>query len=336
MNADLNFGLGVGVILIDLKTHDVVKRLAESAVIGKNRSFLFSELSEEYNCATFGWSPNSKQFAFTGTYEGKSGLFVIDIENLSVTLLYEKQNLDVLKWSPEGTKILFFENVNASEPTPDRRFSLYVINLDGTHLVQLTEKPAYFESIVSKWGNDDNTIFLNSWEMKGINLDTMQPNGETLPTADLASLVISSPDHQFDLIVNGNSGKVFLESGDISQKTDMSKNFNVDKRGSPDFQWSPDSKTLAYYGPKEKAILLMSIETLTVSPLVKVAQDDKSQWNEVTYGKYLWLPDSKQIIFTRADGKGGFNVSLVDLLGNVKTLFTAKYPVQLYIEPTKQ
>jgi Tol biopolymer transport system component len=313
---------GVGVTLIDLKTHKVVKRLAESAEI--TIPTFRGTFSPKEDTSMVGWSPNSKEFAFIGTYDGKSGLFVINIENSSVALLYESPELEYLKWSPGGTKILFFDSMHA----------VYTINLDGTHLT-IIEKPEseswgfwrYIQQ--SKWGNDDNTIFLNAGGMIGINLDTMLPNGETLPVPE--PYAIYSPDHKFYL-QTGNM-KVFLRSEDGSKETVLPNIVGI--YNAPGyFQWSPDSKTLAYFDQREKSIALISVETFTTSPLVKVAVDGKSR--AFYFGKFIWLPDGKQIIFFQADGSGGFDAILVDLSGNVKKLFTiVNSPDVFQVEPVR-
>lgn len=322
-----NYGF-FGIIVIDLNTHKVVKRLVESALIIQaygDKGTLVNDSDYPY----FDWSPNSKQFAFIGTFEGKTGLYNASLENSSAVLLYESQNLLQPKWSPEGNKILFFEVTDTTGYRIDG-LNVYVVNLDGTHLVKLTEKPGSYSTLLTVWGKDENTVFpwTGRLKMEGIDLDTMQPNGETLPSPIIDRDYIPSPDHQFNLSIKNLYEKVFLESNDGSEEIDISKFFNLDRHFLPDFQWSPDSKTLAYYDPIEKAIVLMSVETLTVSQLVKVAVDENGEWSDsYVYGEFLWLPDSKQIAFVQGDGSGGFVASLVDLSGNVKTLFTAKYPI---------
>jgi len=181
---------GFGVILIDLKKHEVIKRLAESAELVNGGAPQFLYIPEK-DTSFYGWSPTSKEFAFIGTYEGKSGLFLIDIGDSSVNLLYESSKLQYFKWSPSGTKILFFENVGNS----NSKFNLYVINSDGTHLTKITEDPELFQSIHSTWGNDDDTIFIDEGVMKAMNLDTVKFTGETRTGPPSEGLV--SPDHKY-------------------------------------------------------------------------------------------------------------------------------------------
>jgi len=131
--------------------------------------------------------------------------------------------------------------------------------------------------------------------------------------------------------VGGQPCAVILVSADGSQNNWINNILDPVQHRPGYFQWSPDSKTLAYFDHKENSIALMSVETLAVSQLTKVEVDEKSQW-PYYYGNLIWLPDGKQIVFIQGDGSGGFVASVVDLSGNVKTLFTAKYPVGLYAE----
>lgn len=322
---------GFGVILVDLKTHKVIKRLIGSTLIGPEFFDDSGSTGYDPDYEFYYWSPDSKQFAFVGTHEGKSGLFVLDIENSSIKLLYENPNLYYPVWSPGSTKIMFFEMVNST----NGRNHVYVVNTDGTDLVQVTNDLAYYSSLLSIWGKDDNTVFLNDHEFKGINLETMEPTGETLPWPDPANHIISSPNHQYNLTIRNVDEAIYLESKDESQKIDITKYFTVDTtRPSDDqFKWSPDNKTLAHYDPKEKSIVLFSIESLTPAVLAKVAQPETGQSNN-NYGQFLWLPDGKHIIFVQANNGDGYQIAMTDLSGKVKVLYTTKAPVGIHAEPT--
>jgi len=328
---DKNAG-GYGVILIDLETHNVVKRFAESTLIGEN--FGSNQQHAMGDLPYYGWSPNSKQFAFTGTYKDESGLYVINLEDLSITLLYKNPTLREVVWSPDGSKILFFENVIISKnpSPPSGMFNSYVINLDGTHLTKLTENPGVFSYEQTDWGNDNNTIFIDG---KGINLDTMQASGETIPILGPYQSAIVSPDHKFQVVIDDWRNKLYLESIDGSKKINIAGKFSVAPMSIPNIQWSPDSKTLSYYDPQKSSIILMPIDTLTISPLIKVQQDNKNSFNHYYYGNYSWLPDGKQIVFIQAGTAGGFAICLSDLAGNITNIVTAKNPVSLHIGSTR-
>ncbi len=323
---------GFGVILIDLKTHKEIKRLVESTLIGPE--FFNDSRSRGYDPVYdfYSWSSDSKQFAFVGTHEGKTGLFVLNIEDSNVTLLFENPNLYYPVWSPGSTKIMFFDMLQQKSWSRNR---VYVVNTDGTNLTNMSKDLAYYGALHSFWGNDDNTIFLNYYGFNGIDLETMKPNGEILPQPDYANYKIPSPNHQYNLIIRNIDEAIYLESKDDSQRIDITQYFTFETTWPSDsqFQWSPDNKTFAYYNPKEKSIELFSVESLTLSTLTKVAQGETGQ-SSTFYGRFLWLPDGKHIIFVQANNSGGYQIAITDLSGKVKVLYTAKYPVGIHIEPT--
>lgn len=328
-----------GVILIELKTHKVVKRLIESSLIGQEFSNDFIIKGSPYYDFYY-WSPDSQKFAFVGTHQDKNGLFVLDIETSQVTLLHESPYLYYPVWSPGSTKIMFFDMLQATHWGNN---SIYVVNVDGTHLTKLTKKLASYSSFLSEWGKDDNTLYLHSYEFNGsvynsqhneIDLETMERIGPHYPSPDPANVVIPSPNHQHELIVRNVDEGIYLKSQDNPEELDVMKYFEL-VRGSlaiDQFKWSPDSKTIAHYDPKEKAIVLFSVESLTLSVLVKVAQGNPD--TPYFIGTFLWLPDGKHIIFVQGSDNHGYEIAISDLSGNVKVLYTAKYPVYIYVEPT--
>ncbi len=328
-----SFG-GLGVKLIDLSTHKVASQFAETTVIGspsfKNGFSFYNYIGSDF--PLYGWSPNSKLFAFTGTYRGESGLFIINIVDSSIKLIYKSSDLDVLKWSPTGNKILFFEHVK-TKILYSLQQNVYVINTTGENLLKITQNPEDLSFERYGWGKDgDDTIYHKD---TGIDLNTLKPNGKTIKYIYSGTNVVISPDQRFQVTTDFKRHQIILESVDGSKKTDISKKFPFSMSHGVNIQWSPDNKTLSYYNPFDMTIVLMPIDTLNVTRLVKVNRDKKNQWADYFYGDYLWLPDGKHIIFIQADGTGGFAICITDLSGNITTLTTAKYPVEMHIEPTK-
>ncbi len=328
-----------GIILIDLETHTVSKRLIGSSLIGPglyydSRSIRVMGYSPHYN-GFINWSPDSKNIAFIGTHEGKTGLFVINIENSSVTLLSESQNLYYPIWSPGSKKIMFFDMLQDSHWS---RNHVYVVNIDGTHLVKLTKELAYYSSLLSAWGNDENTVYLNDkYGFRGINLETMKLNDETLPKPDPANVYTPSPNGQYNLVVRNVYEGAYLESQNGSQSIDVKKYFTLfDSTRPHDIQWSPDSNTLAHYNPNEGSIVLLSVNNLELTTLVKVNQSSSNQWADNNIGKFSWLPDGKRIVFVQGNGANGFDICITDLSGNIsKITTTVKDFVNLYIEQSE-
>jgi hypothetical protein len=53
------------------------------------------------------WSPNAEKIAFSGTIDGNSGVFVLDLNTSNVTRIWSK--LGDFDWSPDGAKILILD-----------------------------------------------------------------------------------------------------------------------------------------------------------------------------------------------------------------------------------
>ena len=308
-----------GVILIDLETHEVAKRLAETVLI--ETRFVGDEAQR--------WSSNSKMFSFYGSYDGETGVYVVDFDHSNTILLYKTPYSTFQKWSPDGSKILLFENLHDPKSNiNDRQYNYYVVNSDGTNLIKLNKSPGYNFYGRVNWGKNNNTIFLDG---EGISLETMQPNGER-EDITLIKHNGDSPDGKFNL---NWTDRVNLENRITSEILDTRKIFpSVHDMGDSD--WSPDSKSLAYFDKKKSSIILLSLDTLTNAHLVDVKQDASYQYGDNFFGNLLWLPDGKQLIFIQAGENGGFEVCVTDLSGNLKTLFTTKFPVRIFIEPERQ
>ena len=126
---------------------------------------------------------------------------------------------------------------------------------------------------------------------------------------------------------------VDLVNRETSEKLDTRKIFPV-ARDMGWHDWSPDSKTIAWFDRTKSAIFLLSIDTLTNSHLVDVKRNSKNQYDYFN-GRLLWLPDGKQIIFVQTGENGGYEVCITDLSGNSRTLFTTHNPGLLFLEPTR-
>lgn len=274
------------------------------------------------------WSPDSKKFSFYGNYQNEtqneSGLYIIDIDSSSITLAYKTSYEVRQKWSSDGSKILLFEMLD------DRKLSgnYYIINSDGTNLVKLNQDPQFNLIGRVNWGKNNSSIFVDG---VGINLETLQPNGE-INKSDRRSICIS-PNGKFEFIVYEKSVDNFFKfrNSDNPQEIDVTEKFDISFLIKC-YAWSSDSKNIAYYDDKEKSILLFSPETLNISHLIDVNIHKRPSFT----GIFLWLPDGKQIIFAQPNGiNNGFDVNITDLSGNIKKIFSTNSFVELYIPPNR-
>ena len=82
------------------------------------------------------FSPDGTQIAFTGQYDGNVDVYVMPAAGGTPKRLTWHPGQDIaLGWTPDGKRILFSSNKQACD---SRKFELYLINVDGTGLEQVT------------------------------------------------------------------------------------------------------------------------------------------------------------------------------------------------------
>lgn len=98
------------------------------------------------------WSPDGSLIVFAwhedGYGEARSNIYVIDAdggEPRAVTDSTDAQNIEP-SWSPDGTKVVFVSDRNDLQGDeaflPYRRFELFLVDVDGSNLTQLTDVDA--------------------------------------------------------------------------------------------------------------------------------------------------------------------------------------------------
>ena len=116
-------------------------------------------LNDELHRATQpAWSPDSRRIAFT--LGGKLGndIYVMDADGTNVRQLTGPPMDDICPaWSPDSRQIVFASRKNILERRnlQDRNYGIYVINVDGNNLRNLTnhqsddQGPAWFDPTFS-------------------------------------------------------------------------------------------------------------------------------------------------------------------------------------------
>ena len=82
------------------------------------------------------WSPNRQQIAFSGTSNGITRLYGVDVATGEVRPLTDGSAIDQQPtWSPDGEQIAF-----SSNRTPDGRFAIHVLTLKNGQIRPLLEE----------------------------------------------------------------------------------------------------------------------------------------------------------------------------------------------------
>jgi Tol biopolymer transport system component len=83
-------------------------------------------------------NPNGSRIAFEGDRSGTWGLSVMQPDGSSITDLPAPPGAADVSYSPDGKRVAF-----EGDPNGDGNLEVFVMNTDGTNLIQLTDSPAW-------------------------------------------------------------------------------------------------------------------------------------------------------------------------------------------------
>jgi TolB protein len=155
-----------------------VRGTAQIAVIGTDGSRL-TLLGEG---GTPSWSPDGTRLAFSRVVNQNTHLFFVNPDTGTGLVQLTSGNWDntTPSFSPDGKHIVFSTNRGAPSEYSKRVRNLYIINVEGTNLTQLTDG----DTLASEpcWGKD-NWIYFASNQSGNFDIWRLQPSG---PFASLA------------------------------------------------------------------------------------------------------------------------------------------------------
>lgn len=123
------------------------------------------------------WSPDGSKIAFSSNRNSRFGIYIMNADGSNVRLLTdEPSEPGGPVWSPDGSRIAFTVGtggaIDSVKPTAD----IYVINVDGSGLVKLTEASA--QNFGPTWSPDSRQIAFasnreagNQWRIWVMNAD---------------------------------------------------------------------------------------------------------------------------------------------------------------------
>ena len=188
------------------------------------------------------WSPDGKKIAFSSLRDGRSAIFVMNADGTGerrLTNPAEPRGANEPTWSPDGKRIAFHGQGDRSD--------IYVINVDGTGLTNITHAPP--GGAVPAWSPDGRRIAFNSrrdgnpeiylMDSDGRNVDRLTFNAAT----DRAPAW--SPDGRKIAFHSDRDGdqEIYVMNADGSAPVRLTSSPGED--GQP--SWSPDGRRIAFH-----------------------------------------------------------------------------------------
>jgi len=235
------------------------------------------------------WSADGTRIAFIEGWNGVNYLKVVDLgfdgtgrEITTITPAFAYQFGPT--WSPGGTQIALVRQVPGQVMTI--QFDIIIVNIDGSGETNITSSD--FDELDPAWSPDGSAI-----AFAGVRFEQYPDPVTGAPTTGAQwEIVTVNPD---------GSGERILSAGDPG--TDRTNYLEEDR--SP--AWSPDSSAITFMSQAQVPSCCGPWQIWAVnrdgSGIANLTND------ETVHDMFpSWSPDGTQILFSRADGSGGFDL----------------------------
>lgn len=190
------------------------------------------------------WSPDGKRIAFTSDRDGNTEIYIMNADGTDQTRVTNSpENEHHPQWSPDGKRIVF------SRTLEDKTSDLFVINVDGSGIIQLTSTAIVSEAYPD-WSPDGTEILFSAFGGGQSGIFIMDSDGSN------ARLIMEGPLHfpkwspdgkyiAFDGEPGGNKFDIYImreDGSDLQKVTEHPSSGGYNKSPS----WSPDGKQLVY------------------------------------------------------------------------------------------
>jgi Tol biopolymer transport system component len=178
------------------------------------------------------FSPDGTQILFTGSRDGKFGIYLMDLdESLNTIYIENTENGRHASFSPDGTKITFMRDIQ-----------IYIMNADGSGQINLTNDTGY--GLYPSFSPDGKKILFAGGRDSQSGIFVMDVDGtnvKRLKGLPSGSDPVWSPDGTkiaYSSFRNGNS-EIYVIDADGTNEEQLTDNSNIWAiRGSP--SWAPD------------------------------------------------------------------------------------------------
>lgn len=189
------------------------------------------------------WSPDGTRLLFRALGGVGTQLWIMRVGGSMPVLILEMYCIHDPKWSPDGTRIAF-------TGTGENYHDIYVVDADGSNLVNLTNSPTYGE-YGNTWSPDGTRVAFTAYREEQNGLYVMDADGSN-PTLLRAMTggamdLAWSPDgsriaYAGDCETSANNQEICVVGADGSNPVNLTNHSAND--WDPD--WSPDGSRLAF------------------------------------------------------------------------------------------
>jgi Tol biopolymer transport system component len=264
------------------------------------------------------WSPEGTRIAFVSSRDGKTDIYVMNVDGSGLTNLTNHPGFDISPvWSPNGTRIAFLSDRDDDNDNGFTDFDIYVTNLDGSEVINLTNRPVFPRSFAwspnSRWlvfwerGQDQHESELYRINVSSLNL--VQLTNDSSHGPHLAW----SPDGSRIAFNYGTEGpsEIHVMNFDGTGRV-MLTHHSEDESVSDYFSaWSPDGSRIAFESDRDGyyGIYTMNADG---SNIVRLIDGTPGDW--FWRSSPSWSPDGTQIAFSGGDPGEIYLINVNDAL----------------------
>ena len=287
----IDFGTGSGIAIMDMTEIGGILEGNQPAAV----TDVFSDAPD--------WSPDGSQLVFIS-----SGDFGWDLNRYSVSTsaFFQVPGLSPWtrdpKWSPDGQQIVF-----SADPENSGNSDIYLINVDGSGLTQLTSNPFYEGS--PAWSPDGQRIVFtaNANDNKDLYIMTKDGNNLTRLTSDPADEFDPawSPDGSRIAFVstrndnNDGNYEIYMINSDGSGEMRLTNNTYTDRW--PD--WRPGSSAIGQGVCRSEATFSADV-TIPAGTRFPSPTSSTKIWRLENSGECTFTPDAYRLRFTAGELMG--------------------------------
>jgi Tol biopolymer transport system component len=121
------------------------------------------------------WSPDGSRIAFTASVDNQYGIYTVRTDNRNLRSVFSASQTSFFSpiWSPDGRQIV----LGGSRSCPSCGFSIYTVNDDGSHFLQLSGDGA---ADVPIWSPDGSMIAFSGYGNASREIYTVSADGTRL------------------------------------------------------------------------------------------------------------------------------------------------------------